>query len=191
MLVEFVAYAFAGLFLVRHLLDPKTKLSRGPLFVPIAVLLLAIGISLIEPYDYVIGFKNYIRYLLMFGVYWALHNYFRTTRLIETGIRYYLMYTILASVTMVYAILSYGGGRKFGIGGIPFNELLAIAAIVALIFFLFSETKVKRWLTLCCYLFLAIILAQTRGVWLSTAVTLIFVAVVLFRHRKSLGQSVV
>jgi O-antigen ligase len=191
LLVEFVAYAFAGLFIVRHLIDPQMPLSRGALFTPIIVFIAALGLSLIEPYDYVIGFKNFLRYLLLFAFYWVLHNYLRTTKQIETGLRYYLLYTVLASVTMIYGILSFGGRRKFGIAGIPFNDLLGTAVIIGSVYFLLTEKKDKSWMMLSSYLLFAILLNQTRGAWLSVILTMIFLVVILIADRKSIPQNLV
>ena len=191
LLVEFAAYTFTALFFIRHLLYSQTPMNKGGLFWPIIIFITAIGFSLAEPYDYVIGFKNYIRYFLLFGVYWALHNYLKTVKQIERGLICYLVYTFFASATMILAVLAHGGSRKFGIAGVPINDLQVASVIIALVYFLLAKSKVKSWCCLTCYFLFAIILIQTRGVWLSSILTFSFISIVLIIQRSKIHQRVV
>jgi O-antigen ligase len=189
--VEFFAYAFGGVFITQRLLSPPVGIvfKSDPLLVPILVFLGALAISLINAFDHLIAFKNFVRYLLLFGVYWVLFQYFHTSQRIERGLKLYLFFTFAACAHMMYSTLAQGGSRRFGLAGVPLSDLLVIAVLTAFIFYLLAEGNKNRWLLLSCFLFLALILTQTRGVWLSAILTVTFLIIVLFAYRRAVRSA--
>ena len=96
----------------------------------------------------------------------------------------FLVATFIHSTIVIYNGLTFGG-RTFGLLGVFYIDLAGLAFLYSVIFLLYAKRKIKYlYAILSLTILIGLILTQTRNAWLSTAVGLTFLLVILLFNSK-------
>jgi O-antigen ligase len=180
----------AGLIMVsiywaNYLLREHSRLEAPPLLKSVCFFLVAIGMSLIDTKLLGLATVHYFRYVFLFVTFYTLHHAFLHDIRIRTAFNWYMFFSVLAALSMIFDIIRRAGVRTFGIAGTLFNDMLVGANIMAVGYLLMDKDRFWTRISLAGFLFLSLVLTQTRGAWLSFSLTSVFMLIMIAQKEKN------
>ena len=190
LLADLVAVIVVCIYWANFLLVEKNPIGPFPKLYPVILFLVGVGISLFDAALPGIATVHYLRYVFLFIMLYTLHHAFLYHISIRKMFGWYLAFSVIASISMIFALMQASSGRTFGFAGGLFNDMLVGANILAF-GYLFAENR-RFWLRfpLAVFLLLALVLSQTRGSWLSFSLTLIFMSLAMWYKERNFIRGV-
>lgn len=162
----------------------ESEKSENPIMLPLIIFVFAAVISLVNsPFDlYVLmDFFNLIAFvLIVFSVPKIVYEEKEMLRLLLI----FVLAVFFHSIVVIFNGLTFGG-RTFGLLGVFYIDLAGLAFLYSVIFLLYAKRKIKYvYAILSLTILIGLILTQTRNAWLSTAVGLSFLLIILLFNSK-------
>lgn len=183
--VDLLIIATIFAYLLRKIYNLDFSLSFTVLSKPIFIFLAAIFLSLLDASHFQKGLINFFKHVELFLLFFILAELFsswniqRLRQLIE-----YFIYTASAA-TFIALLLTFIGEntRAFGITGTPLPDLTVSALIASITFLVMSKDRrqSQKFLALASLLFLGLVMAQSRGTWLSFSFSFLFLSYLLLK----------
>ena len=113
---------------------------------PIIIFLIGITISLIGAPQIENGVINLLRHLELFAIFYIITDIFflEGKSIIRKMLDYYVYIAMGASVVAITILYLLGGGRAFGVTGVPLSDLIVSALIIS-ISQIFLRQSFKEW----------------------------------------------
>lgn len=178
------------LWVLKYFKEEKNIWVKSPLNLPIFLFILIMSISLLESKFLIVSLRDYIIFLSYFLIYFLVINNIKNEQEFYSFIK---LFFIISFIISIYTIIQYYGLDPYlrELGGLTstigqknwISNYLAL--IFPLIFSLFLLEEVKKnkiyLFLLLSVIYTTIMICQSRGIWISISLTLIFAIYIVIK----------
>ncbi|MBI5463905.1 MAG: O-antigen ligase family protein [Ignavibacteriales bacterium] len=183
---------FSVILLMSYLVSREGDLSidfKHPLMMPIVVYLASVLPSLLNltrPYPALLHLYNLVAMLLIVCI---IGSQVLSLDDIRKYMGWYFLLTAASSIDVIVRI-TLSGRRDFGFAGIMFVDYAGLGTVCAFTLMLLNRGSKKFWYGMLTLLFVAaLILNQTRSIWVVTAVSLALAILYFIRRAEAYGYA--
>ena len=178
------------LCVLKYFKEEKNIWVKSPLNLPIFLFILIMSISLFESKFLIVSLRDYVIFLSYFLIYFLVINNIKNEQEFYSFIK---LFFIISFIISIYTIIQYYGLdpylRELGALTSTIGQKNWIPNYLALIFpiifsfFLLEEIKKNKILLflLLSVIYTTIMICQSRGIWISISLTLVFVIYIVIR----------
>lgn len=179
-----------NLWIIKCLLDEESTWYRNRINLPIFLYIIIISISLVISNKIIVSLKDYIIFISYIFVYFLIINNINNKKEFDSFLKIFFVISFFVSI---YALIQYYGfdpyfnnlGRLTSTIGQKNWISNYLALIFPIIFTIFLLEEVKRnkiiYYFLLSVLYATLMICQSRGIWISTGLTIIFAIYIIFK----------
>jgi len=180
------------LWVLKYFNEEKSIWVKSPLNLPIYLFILIMSISLFESKFLIVSLRDYLIFLSYFLIYFLVINNIENEQEFNSFIKLFFLISFIISI---YTIIQYYGLDPYlrDLGALTstigqknwISNYLALVFPMIFSFFLLEEIKKNKILLflLLSIIYTIIMICQSRGIWISISLTLIFAIYIFIKFK--------